>query len=615
MPQHWLDKQVFLKVYGDFAQQDLTIELSIFRRSDRPVPDPASRQPLITVLGQLPAHPDLAQQVAHHWQQAYRPLFRGQGRGIEPISIKAENISRHTCRASAQSLQMAFEDWLSAPGFQPIRETLLRELNPEDHIQILLQTSDRLLQQLPWSDWQLLQAYPQAALNLSAIEAQPPMVRSPSSPQRRLRILGIFGASDQISTDADRALLTALPPDRVDFQILQQPDRLQISDQLWEQPWDMILFAGHGETSATGQGVLHLNNAGETLSLTDIWYGLRKAVNNGLQLAIFNSCAGLGLLARNLQDDVQIPQMIVMRDVVPDVVAQRFLAYFLMAFAEGQPPYLAAKQARERLHGLEADYPCASWLPVIWQNPYALDLGLSVPSPEAIHSQRPGAMTRRSRPAPWKVASLTLAGLIAVVSLRSPLAWGLNRQGKRAYQQNQLLAAQRYFQAAAAIAPDYAEPRYNLAWLLDEKWGQPEQAQQQYYAAALLGLPEAIAEYVRLRLLKPPLSAAEYSSLYKLTQRCLEQELLPATEASCLKNRGWLRLQQQQWSAAEPDLQAALALRNDSPHTHCLLAQVMEANAAADAALVHWQQTLTQSQDHVQEQDHCRRLAQQRLNP
>ncbi|NEO85434.1 MAG: CHAT domain-containing protein [Spirulina sp. SIO3F2] len=590
-----IDKQVFLKFYGSFEQQDLTVELAIF--------NPDIKSPLITVLGKLAANALLAHQVTHHWQQAYRPLFHG--RGIKPISIKAENISLKSCQQSAQNLKASFNTWLTDPGFQTIRETLLRELNPTDQIQILLQTGDRTLQQLPWSEWRLLQNYPHAAINLSALEAGQPQ---PQRSRHRLRILGILGASENIATSTDQKLLESLPHQQVEIKILNQPNRTQLSDELWEQAWDMILFAGHGETTATGQGLLYLNDAGETLSLNEIWYGLRKAVNAGLQLAIFNSCAGLGLLARNLQEDVQIPQMIVMRDVVPDVVAQHFLRYFLTAFAQGTPLYLAAKQARERLQGLENQYPCASWLPIIWQNPYIPSLALR-PPPQSrfVHF-------KASRPR-WKLISLLGVTVLGALMLRSPLAQILNLQGKAAYQRNQLLLAQRYFQGAEMLQPGYAEPRYNLAWLLDEKWGQTQKAEQQYYEAALLGLPEAIAEYVRLRLLTPNLSEAEYSSLYKLTQRCLEQDPLLATQASCLKNRGWIRLQQQRWPKAQTDLQAALALRNDSPHTHCLIAQVFEATEQTEAAQSHWRETLKYSQDHVHEQDRCLRWAEQRLTP
>ncbi len=58
---------------------------------------------------------------------------------------------------------------------------------------------------------------------------------------------------------------------------------------------------------------------------------LRKAISRGLQLAIFNSCDGLGL-ANDLAE-LNIPQIIVMRSPVPDLVAQEFLKHFLKAFS------------------------------------------------------------------------------------------------------------------------------------------------------------------------------------------------------------------------------------------------------------------------------------------
>ncbi|HEY9665167.1 MAG TPA: CHASE2 domain-containing protein, partial [Coleofasciculaceae cyanobacterium] len=93
---------------------------------------------------------------------------------------------------------------------------------------------------------------------------------------------------------------------------------------------------------------------------------VKKAVEKGLKIAIFNSCDGLGL-AKNLED-LQIPQIVVMREPVPDRVSQEFLKYFLAAFSKGEPFYLSVREARERLQGLEDQFPCATWLPIICQN-------------------------------------------------------------------------------------------------------------------------------------------------------------------------------------------------------------------------------------------------------
>ncbi|NJO70970.1 MAG: CHASE2 domain-containing protein [Oscillatoriales cyanobacterium RM1_1_9] len=76
-------------------------------------------------------------------------------------------------------------------------------------------------------------------------------------------------------------------------------------------------------------------------------------------------------LGRSLAD-LQIPQLIVMREPVPDRVAQEFLTYWVTAFSQGKPFYQSVREARERLQGLEGEFPCACWLPVICQNPTAI---------------------------------------------------------------------------------------------------------------------------------------------------------------------------------------------------------------------------------------------------
>ncbi len=103
------------------------------------------------------------------------------------------------------------------------------------------------------------------------------------------------------------------------------------------------------------------------MTIPQLKHGLKKAIAQGLTLAIFNSCDGLSL-AVNLAD-LHIPQMIVMREPVPDQVAQAFLKNFLAAFASGKPFYYSVREAREKLQGLEDECPCATWLAVICQNP------------------------------------------------------------------------------------------------------------------------------------------------------------------------------------------------------------------------------------------------------
>ena len=55
--------------------------------------------------------------------------------------------------------------------------------------------------------------------------------------------------------------------------------------------------------------------------------------------------------------------MIFMREPLPDKVAQEFLKNFLTEFSAGKSLYQSVREAREKLQGLEGEFPCASWLP------------------------------------------------------------------------------------------------------------------------------------------------------------------------------------------------------------------------------------------------------------
>jgi hypothetical protein len=137
-------------------------------------------------------------------------------------------------------------------------------------------------------------------------------------------------------------LLENLPNAATTF--LVEPQRQDINEQLWDQPWDILFFAGHSKTEHE-TGLIYINQT-ERLTIAELKYALRKAVANGLQLAIFNSCDGLGL-ASELQQ-LHIGQMIVMRDRCR-FSRPKFLKHFSRAYVGGKSFYLAVREARERL--------------------------------------------------------------------------------------------------------------------------------------------------------------------------------------------------------------------------------------------------------------------------
>ncbi len=234
---------------------------------------------------------------------------------------------------------------------------------PSDEVRMIFQTEDIQLQRLPWHLWDLIERYPKAEIALSAPAYE--RKAQPSPRKAKVRILAILGNSAGINTQADRALLEQLPGAEISF--LVEPQRQELTDQLWEQQgWDILFFAGHSSSQVNCETGRFYINQTDSLTIGELKYALRQAVERGLKLAIFNSCDGLGL-ARDLVE-LHIPQLIVMREPIPDRIAQEFLKHFLETFAHGKSFYLAVREARERLQGLENHFPCATWLPIICQN-------------------------------------------------------------------------------------------------------------------------------------------------------------------------------------------------------------------------------------------------------
>jgi CHASE2 domain-containing sensor protein len=289
---------------------------------------------------------------------------------LEASSRQVTNVSKvekvESCCNAAKDLRDRLNTWLCSEPFRPIREKLLEQLMPSEQIRIIIQTENIWLRRLPWHLWDLCDRYPKAEIALSAPVYE--RVEQFVLPHPKARILAILGNSIGINTQADRLLLEQLPDAEISF--LVEPQRQEITEELWKQGWDILFFAGHSSSQADGEtGRIYINQT-DSLTIDQLRYALRKAVERGLKIAIFNSCDGLGL-ARNLAD-LQIPQMIIMREPVPDRVSQEFLKYFLQAFARGESFYLAVREAREKLQGLEDQFPCATWLPMICQNPAVL---------------------------------------------------------------------------------------------------------------------------------------------------------------------------------------------------------------------------------------------------
>jgi len=344
----------------------------------------------------LPAAPEIAV-LYRNWRSLYSFFYQRIGLRVQ-IETEVDddfeieeayitNVSEVDLHDLSEQLDNSINAWLNSTQFHKIDQQLRTQLEPSAEIRFIIETNDNQLRHLPWHLWSFFTDYPYAEVGLSAAEYQQPNIIHANSSEK-IKILAIFGDSQGIEITQDRTFLEQLSH-QAEIEFLVEPSLNDLNDRLWKQGWDILFFAGHSCTKE--KGWLQINQT-DSLTLDQLKYALRKAIARGLKLAIFNSCDGLGL-AQQLQS-LQIPQVIVMREPVPDVVAQKFLKYFLAEFSSGQSLYAAVRYARERLQGLENEYPCATWLPAICQNPAVPPMIWSQSAKTVIYTQKQSSPTK-----------------------------------------------------------------------------------------------------------------------------------------------------------------------------------------------------------------------------
>ncbi len=408
-----MGKLVFLKLErGDF-NQGFKVTLDIAEEGKFPH--------IIGVSGSLRQAPEVAESY-RGWQTKYCSLESSYRRKhrlhfIEENSSDEEGSEQESsvqeCYEAAEKLKASFRTWLKCEEFRVIEEELFTNLNKSEEIRVILQTEDELLRKLPWDVWNFFQRFPNAELGISPLSYYEQRQLAPS---KKVKILAILGNSDGINTQEDKKIIESLPFADVCF--LSEPTREQFRS-LWEDDWDILFFAGHSSSKDGEKGYIYINRTDEgKLEISELKETLRTAIANGLKLAIFNSCDGLGL-ARQLER-LHIPQVIVMREPIPDKIAQEFLKYFLTDFSRGMSLYASVRRARKMLQELlqiDRKFPGASWLPVICQNPVAKDFVWPSPRPKASWWRELAKQSRQH--SQIAIISGLVGGAIAVIAVVS----------------------------------------------------------------------------------------------------------------------------------------------------------------------------------------------------
>ncbi|NEP86068.1 MAG: hypothetical protein F6K18_04115 [Okeania sp. SIO2C2] len=309
----------------------------------------------------LPAAPQIPY-LYKNWQQQYISLTPTPRAGFKKHQIT--NISSSECFHYYQRLCQEINTWFTPiKNLIPHTEKTILILNTQN---ISDAQTVEILHKLPWGEIYLSENQKiETILSFREGKNTPNII---SEIPRQVKILGILGDDTGINISQDKDLIQKLRRRGAIPKFLPQSNQeLKRQDfaQLWDETWDIIIFSGHSQTHQQNSGIIHLNSQ-EYLDFQDIRNTLITAKQQGLQLAIFNSCDGLGLAQQLADIGITI---IIWREITPDQVAPLFLKYFLTSFTNNNSVYTSMEQARQKLQELhpeiEQKLPGITQLPII----------------------------------------------------------------------------------------------------------------------------------------------------------------------------------------------------------------------------------------------------------
>lgn len=397
---------------------------------------------------QLPAAQEVPR-LYQAWRQAYGqlgqdPTARMGMSSLQTVEGQTTNYSASSrCQQATQALESALKNWFAQSEFNLLDALIRAEsiVHADQSVPVIFdfdtgdEATDTLLRKLPWHLWPLFR---RTLLNAEVVLSTG-RYRQVEPLQHPVKVLVVLGSSEgDINVDDDRQTWESIRHQGAQLTVLEQPKPEELDQQLRSHSWDILFFAGHSSSQQDrlDDGYLQINDH-EVIQLEYLDEALLRAAQKGLKLAIFNSCDGLGLAHFLARLEVPVPFSVVMREPVPDVIARKFLKEFLAEFSQDKPLYLAMREARSHLRCRQSNYPGATWLPILCQNPTQPELfwppepQVCVPSDDEsqLADESAGTTTplpQRNAPAqhkrywPWVVGGLGLAVLGAIVALWQP---------------------------------------------------------------------------------------------------------------------------------------------------------------------------------------------------
>lgn len=281
-------------------------------------------------------------------------------------------------------LLQAFHRWLRQEELDEIRAEIAHQTRLDR--MIFLTCEPISLARLPWENWELESdrhttggiKLVRTPINIrTAIEPTIPTIdQSRRSRRHKPRILAVLGDDTGLNFQGDREAVKFLAP-VADIQFVGwQPGQtaLEVKAQILQaiadpDGWDVLFFAGHSNEHERLGGELAIA-PNVTITIHDLEPHLITARQQGLQVAIFNSCKGLSIAHALI--NLGIRQVVVMREPIHNQVAQAFLVPLLQSLASHHDLYQAVVMAARSLR-LERNltYPSAYLIPSLVCHPGA----------------------------------------------------------------------------------------------------------------------------------------------------------------------------------------------------------------------------------------------------
>lgn len=331
------------------------------------------------VEGYLSLMPEALKTALSQWQESYRQLDRVRSLIASESNLRSFRIVPKSVRVNSSiecinAVKRELNAWLNNSDlqWQTIRDGLIALSNQIDsELQITLDSQNIDLCRLPWQEWDLLQQYyPQTEVAISTPTAKDIALNSPTTTikSKKPRILLVVGKSQGINTQSDLETIDRLLGKQAEIICLLQPSLKNLATALWcDRGYHIFIFIGHSGSNEDGTiGWIEINHD-ERLTIPEFKDSFKQAIDNGLQLAIFNSCDGLGLADR--LSELNLGQIVVMSEPVPDEVAIEFLEHFFAESIARQSLFASVHRARKKLEHLNSRYPGAVWLPTLCLKP------------------------------------------------------------------------------------------------------------------------------------------------------------------------------------------------------------------------------------------------------